>query len=265
MLFAILNGEKSEAEPKTKGVCPLCEEPVYSKCGEINIWHWAHYKDESCDDWYEPETEWHKNWKLIFGKENCEIIIRKNKVKHIADIQTKENVIIELQNSPIQKPIIRRRETFYGERMIWVINGRQFKEHFDIHTIPSPSHSYASQPYPSQIDIDAEYNRKYNPYSSEYRKVDKNIEEIKSPNIKAMKFPLKRNIYFSWSWSRKSWADVQRHIFIDFGDKNLFWVKGGMGTSRGQGIQISKEIFIRKYGGNIELLETVIENSKDVT
>ena len=134
MLFAIVNGEKVEAIPKTIGTCPLCERSVFSKCGEINIWHWAHRKDESCDTWYEPETKWHKNWKLIFGKENCEIVITKDGIKHIADIFTNESVVIELQNSPIQKPIIRRRENFYGERMLWVINGMHFKHNFKINS-----------------------------------------------------------------------------------------------------------------------------------
>ncbi len=127
MLFATVNGEKVEANPETIGACPLRERTVFSKCGEINVWHWAHHNDESCDSWYEPETEWHKNWKLVFGKDLCEKVITKDGVRHIADILTNDSVIIELQNSPIQKPIIRQRETFYGERMIWIINGKYFK------------------------------------------------------------------------------------------------------------------------------------------
>jgi hypothetical protein len=49
MLFAIVNGAKVEAKPQSNGVCPLCERTVFSKCGEINVWHWAHHKDDSCD------------------------------------------------------------------------------------------------------------------------------------------------------------------------------------------------------------------------
>jgi Competence protein CoiA-like family len=236
MLFATVNGEKVEAKPKTTGICPLCERTVFSKCGEINVWHWAHLKDESCDSWYEPETEWHKNWKYIFGKENCEMIISKDGVRHIADIQTKENVIIELQNSPIQKTIIRRRETFYGERMIWVINGMHFKDNFFISS--------------SRLKDDEEYFRRYNPLSSQYGIVDNSR---------------KNEFNFSWSWSRKSWSNVQRNVFIDFGDGNLFWVKEGMGTSSGKGRQISKEKFIKKYGGDLELLATIIDNSNKRT
>jgi competence CoiA-like predicted nuclease len=70
---------------------------------------------------------------MIFGKDNSEVIIKKDGIKHIADILTKNEVVIELQNSPIQKPIVRRREQFYGEKMLWVINGERFKSNFNIH------------------------------------------------------------------------------------------------------------------------------------
>jgi competence CoiA-like predicted nuclease len=69
------------------------------------------------------------NWKLAFGKECCEIPIIKE-TKHIADIKTKKNVIIELQNSPIPSTVIRTRETFYGEKMIWIVNGFNFKSNY---------------------------------------------------------------------------------------------------------------------------------------
>lgn len=239
MLFALVDSVKVEANPKTQGKCILCERTVFSKCGEINVWHWAHYKDESCDSWYEPETEWHKNWKLIFGKAYCEIIISKEGLKHIADIQTKDSVIIELQNSPIQKPVIRRRESFYGERMLWVINGKHFKHNFFI--------------YSSRLDDDDEYYRGNNYFQSQYGTVDKKTGEIISH--------LKKELTFSWSWPRKSWSDVQRPIFIDFGDENLFWMTNGMGTSQGKGKQISKENFLRKYGGDTALLATLINKS----
>jgi competence protein CoiA len=237
MLFATVNGAKVEAKPQSNGICPLCERSVFSKCGEINVWHWAHHKDESCDSWYEPETEWHKNWKLVFGKEFCEIVISKNGSRHIADIQTKGNVIIELQNSQIQKPIIRKRELFYGERMLWVINGIKFKDNFDI---------YMSDIYTASIYEDLEYYRLHNPLAKQ----------------SAIAYEPNKELSFSWSWARKSWSDVQRPVFIDFGDENLFFVKDGMGTSTGKGIKISKSDFIKKYEGDINLLETVVGNKR---
>lgn len=236
MLFATVNREKVEALPKTVGTCPLCGRTVFSKCGEVNVWHWAHRKDESCDSWYEPETEWHNNWKLIFGKDHCEIIISREGTKHIADIFTRDNIIIELQNSPIQKPIIRKRETFYGERMIWIINGIHFKNNFSTSKI--------------QVNVDAEYFRFYRPQSVQYGKED--ISKTKN------------RYRFTWSWSRKSWSNAQRYVFIDFGDDHLFWVKEGMGTSSGTGIKVAKAKFIEKYGGDLDLLPTIIDESNEL-
>ena len=54
---------------------------------------------------------------------------------------------------------------------------------------------------------------------------------------------------FDWKWSRKSWGEVMRPVFIDFGDENLFWVRQGMGTSYGKGKYVSKEKFFAKYFG----------------
>jgi competence CoiA-like predicted nuclease len=233
MLFAIVNGEKVEAKPKLAGICPLCHRDVISKCGETNIWHWAHNKEVHCDSWHEPETEWHKKWKLVFGKDNCEIAISQDGVKHIADIVTNNKVIIELQNSPIQKPIIRIRETFYGKKMIWVINGTHFKNNFVIKK--------------SRLDEDDIYFQLNNPLSSHFGKIDNS----------------RKNAFnFSWSKCRKSWKDVERNVFIDFGDEYLFWVKEGMGTSCGKGNQVSKRSFLVKYGGDIELLKTLINSSE---
>jgi competence protein CoiA len=236
MLFATVKGEKVEAKPKTTGLCPLCERTVFSKCGEINVWHWAHHKDESCDSWYEPETQWHKNWKFAFGKDNCEIIIHKDGIRHIADIFTKGNVVIELQNSPIQRPTIRKREDFYGERMIWIINGSHFKKNFSV--------------FKSGLEEDEEYYRLHNPLSSHYGKIDNSWKD---------------EFNFSWSWCRKSWRDVQRDVFIDFGDEHLFWVKEGIGTSQGKGKKITKEKFMIKYGGDLNLLPTLINNSNEMS
>ena len=217
MFWAIVENDKIEAIPKLKGTCPLCNGKVFSKCGEVNVWHWSHLKDESCDHWYEPETFWHLHWKMTFGKENAEIVIKKNRKKHIADILTKEKVVIELQISPIQKPIIRKREEFYGEQMLWLINGDNFKENFNL------SVGEGNPFYEMERQWDIEAGR---------RKVN--------------------DIEFNWKYTRRSWSEVQRNVFIDFGDLNLFWVLEGMGTSKGIGIYVSKERFIKKYGGNYE-------------
>ena len=216
MLYASLNNEKIEAITKTRALCPLCEKEVFSKCGEVNVWHWAHLKQESCDKWYEPESQWHKDWKSQFGNERSEIIITKEGEKHIADIQTKENVVIELQNSPIPKPIIRKRELFYGERMLWVVNGISFKDNFDIR----PDFRY---------------------------RLYKTTNQGLIHKITGEAPPADYLESFYWKWCRKSWDEARRPIFIDFGGKNLFWVKEGMGTFSGRGKYVCKKKFLNKY------------------
>jgi len=96
MLYAILGDNKIEPTPKQKANCPCCGHDVISRCGELKMWHWAHVVGEICDAWYEPETEWHRNWKKIFGKNNSEVIFERDDIKHIADIFTDSNLVIEL-------------------------------------------------------------------------------------------------------------------------------------------------------------------------
>jgi competence CoiA-like predicted nuclease len=224
MLYAIDGNDKIEASPGAHAICPNCDKNVFAKCGEINIWHWAHLKNEACDGWYEPETLWHKNWKLAFGKDNSEISIRKDGIRHIADILTKSNVVIELQNSPLQKQVIRRRENFYGERMIWLINGAPFCMNFTW--------------------IQKHHDIKWKMTSEGWLNIT--TGEIK-PNL--------QQYTFFWSWARKSWKFVQRPVLIDFGGDKLFWVKEGMGSSMGHGVQVLKSTFLEKYEGNQSLLE----------
>jgi hypothetical protein len=254
MLYAILSGEKIEGVPNSRAKCQLCEEEVFSKCGEIKVWHWAHKANESCDGWYEPETEWHRQWKMIFGKDNSEVIIKKDGIKHIADILTKNEVVIELQNSPIQKPIVRRREQFYGEKMLWVINGERFKSNFNIHK-PYDRQSYE---HAANYDWMSNYIKTSYGWINKYTGDPLSIVDIPK-SIDKPKPVVLDYLEFSWSWARKSWQDAIRPIFIDFGEEDLFWAKSGMGTSLGTGKRISKRRFIEKYGGDPNLLSNVIK------
>lgn len=126
MIWAIKNNERIKALPKQKALCPICNEEVISKCGSIKIWHWSHKSNKDCDNWWEPETEWHINWKNEFPKECQEIIIG----KHRADIKT-NYTIIELQNSSISTKEIQEREEFY-KNMIWLLNGKNLAKGLDL-------------------------------------------------------------------------------------------------------------------------------------
>lgn len=119
--------DKMSPSPRLRAKCPDCFGDVSSKCGEINAWHWAH-ATEACKTGKEPETEWHRNWKLLFPKESCEVKINNFR----ADVFHK-GWAIEFQNSPISVADIKAREDNYGLKMIWVVRGDHFINRFNIY------------------------------------------------------------------------------------------------------------------------------------
>lgn len=129
MHFAIdIDGQRIEAFPNAKAICPNCNSVVIAKCGELNIWHWAHENLKNCDSWkYEPKTKWHIEWQNNFPDRQTEVFLTKNGETHIADILTNTGVVIEIQNSSISTTEIEERERFY-KKMIWVINTNEFKQ-----------------------------------------------------------------------------------------------------------------------------------------
>jgi hypothetical protein len=129
MKFALFNDERIEATKGAKGKCPCCGSELIAKCGEIVIHHWAHKK--KCDDhWWENETEWHRNWKNQFPKEWQEVIHYDDSgEKHIADVKTNEDWVIEFQHSVIKPEERRSRDDFYNKnnKLIWVVDGTRRK------------------------------------------------------------------------------------------------------------------------------------------
>ena len=124
MKFALLNDKRIEATKGAKGICPSCVSELVARCGEIKIHHWAHKK--KCDDyWWENETEWHRNWKNEFANEWQEIIHYDDSgERHIADVKTPNNWVIEFQHSAIKPEERRSRNKFYNKnsQLIWVVD-----------------------------------------------------------------------------------------------------------------------------------------------
>ena len=126
MLYAIGNsGEKIPPTRSASGTCPMCQETLIPKCGAIVTHHWSHKGRIDCDSWHEPETEWHRRWKSLVRKDNCEVTIKKNGKTHRADIRTQNNVVVELQHSSISVAEIHAREQFYGAGMVWLFDATQ--------------------------------------------------------------------------------------------------------------------------------------------
>ncbi len=128
MKYAIVNGTKTEATKGVKGVCPSCGSALIAKCGDRKINHWAHKGNRICDPWWEPETEWHRSWKNNYAVEWQEISMPDERTgeKHIADVRTADNLVIEFQHSHIDPQEQTAREKFY-ENMVWVVDGTRLK------------------------------------------------------------------------------------------------------------------------------------------
>lgn len=117
MRYAISHiGERVVALPKENAICPSCNSEVVSKCGKIVAWHWAH-KAVECDEWAEPDTEWHRAWQNRFFVHQREVVIG----PHRADIVADNGQVIELQHSSIGIDEIRQREMFY-KHMTWIFD-----------------------------------------------------------------------------------------------------------------------------------------------
>lgn len=127
MKFALVNGQRQEAQPNLSGECRLCGSPMVAKCGEIRVWHWAHKGHRLCDPWWENETEWHRAWKNQFRVDWQEVVhTAENGERHIADVKTGDGWVIEFQHSSIEPDERRSREAFYGS-LIWVVDGLRRK------------------------------------------------------------------------------------------------------------------------------------------
>lgn len=132
MKFALINDNKVEATKGAQGKCPYCESELIARCGTRKIPHWAHKAICNCDPWWENETEWHRSWKnnylddwqekLLFDEETNE--------KHIADVRTDKDLVIEFQHSFINPNERIARENFY-KNMVWVTNGTRLKKDYN--------------------------------------------------------------------------------------------------------------------------------------
>ena len=96
------------------------------RCGETNVWHWAHKGRRVCDPWWE-ETEWHRNWKDQFPEDWQEKVqYAEDGEKHIADVKTGDGWVIEFQHSYIKPEERRSRDAFYP-KLVWVVDGLRRK------------------------------------------------------------------------------------------------------------------------------------------
>jgi len=282
MEYALYNGLRTAAQPGLKGLCEHCGGAVQAKCGSIVLWHWAHVSLDACDSWHEPETLWHRHWKHVFGERYSEIRVEKEGSWHIADVINKDGIVFEFQNSSISGEEIATREAFYGEKMIWVINGEAFKDHFvidDEEYISEWELSFVGEfeaaqhyaPYVGGLIIE-DWRVKQEAVKAFLRargfvhEKEAGIYYLELKGIMNKTFPEKeigrdikalyesqrqpqdqRKGRFAWARPRRSWEAARRPVFIDFGGDELYLVNEGMGRERGRGLRILKNRVIEKY------------------
>ena len=127
MKFALVDGQRQEAQRGLLGICRACGGPMVAKCGEHRVRHWAHQSKVECDHWWENEGEWHRAWKAEFPEDWQEFPhSAADGTRHIADIKTEHGWVIELQHSKITPEERRSRDAFYGQ-LVWVVDGTHRK------------------------------------------------------------------------------------------------------------------------------------------
>jgi len=158
---------------------------MVARCGEVRVKHWAHKGQVRCDVWWESETEWHRKWKNEFPEEWQEIVCYADGgEKHIADVRTDQNWIIEFQHSHITTEERQSREDFY-KKLIWVVNG----------------------------------NRRLND-KKRFFKILGNLRGryIVNNNYPELKTTLTEGALF------RDWIPSNTHVFFDFGEEQLWWL-----------------------------------------
>lgn len=147
MLYAYdLNDQKIKAEPNIKAFCPGCSQPLISKCGDINIWHFAHKSKSQCD--YKPSSQWSLEWKSLFPKELVEI----KRHYQFVDLILPNNLAVEFQHSSISLSEMIEK-TNYWKNILWIFHlptqYHNFDSYYDYrhgcYSIRRFEHFYCSQ------------------------------------------------------------------------------------------------------------------------
>ncbi len=183
MKFAIVNGDRREPQKGLIATCVGCSHPMIAKCGDKRVHHWAHKNGELCDHWWEPETEWHRNWKDKFPVEWQESRhSAANGEIHIADVKTAKDWVLEFQYSAISPEERSSRIEFYP-KLVWIVNGLRRKK--------DPEQFFASL------------------------KLVKNVEDCffrRAFDVVSDKGALLRD-----------WSSMKVPIFFDFGQSEVLW------------------------------------------
>jgi hypothetical protein len=206
--------QRVQAWPQGRANCPLCKTETIAKCGQIVTWHWAHKSLIQCDPWWEPESQWHLDWKGLFPADWQEVIIG----QHRADVRTPAGQVIEFQASQLSPDKITEREAFYGS-MLWILKGEDFAEWFEVVESSryaklrcTSSYCQLKQGWPMRESAAYLHGQSCPACGSE-------LEVI--PDVEYGQRPYWT---FKWRHPRKSWSFAKQPIGIDF-EGMIFWIR----------------------------------------
>ena len=228
MQYALVNGKRREAVSGAPGICPTCGAEMLAKCGPRIIHHWAHAGRRNCDPWWENETPWHRGWKELFPEDCREVSHTATDGEiHRADIRTPTGIYIEVQHSSMTDAERQAREAFYGN-LVWVVDGRSFKENFDLyHLLPDPNSEVAKDLvwFKAQRGMNGSnaglfWRRSENP---DVQPGSGGMVKIRAyREIKAeVEATYHGHQQYDWARPRRAWLETRCPVYLDFGDEWL--------------------------------------------
>lgn len=142
-----------DADKNEMYFCPICNQPLIQKRGEIREHHFSHIGPRGmnmreyvpCSDtWHYDKTDWHIQWQKRFPNECYEKIVTRGNERHIADVLIND-IVIEFQHSSISIDDFRDRNKFYascGYKVIWVFDFIEEFEDGKISCMDYPDNEY---------------------------------------------------------------------------------------------------------------------------
>lgn len=132
----IAKGENGERVSATRGGvarCPVCDETLTPKCGDLVAWHWAHRADSECSS--AGESDWHIGMKMRFADllgGQVESVV--GGVARRADVLAVRPdggwLVVEVQRSSITAADVHARTADWagaGAVVVWVWDAREWK------------------------------------------------------------------------------------------------------------------------------------------
>jgi len=227
MLWANHLGKRANPTLKTEAHCLFCKREVIPVHDDNFVNHWEHKYDTACDPWNEKETIWHRKWKLSFPNDWQEVMIVKDREKHIADIQTPAGIVINFCTQPYAKDEIVYRDK-YWEKAIWIID--------------FSNESYSLEPLQAikiyELEIESEKK------ISKLKGDDKHeaLEKLERKK-KRIKKSYEGNYILKCADVWYPWFNIRNAVFFDIGNDEMFMkINDGTAISK-----VSKEGFIRTF------------------